>query len=84
MTLQSKAMASMAKLLSAARDLEANTSATPVLTRQRLLDAAAAGAARRSAWAQGLANALTALACAGSALWILAPGPGCSRPRLPR
>ena len=70
-TLQSKAMASMAKLLGAARDLEANTSATPVVTRQRLLDAAAAGAARRSAWAQGLANALTALACAGSALWIL-------------
>lgn len=70
-TLQSKAMASMAKLLGAARDLEANSSATPVLTRQRLLDAAAAGAARRSAWAQGLANALTALACAGSALWIL-------------
>ncbi|MFZ3414586.1 thiol reductant ABC exporter subunit CydD [Arthrobacter sp. 3Tela_A] len=70
-TLQSKAMASMAKLLSASRDLEANTSATPVLTRQRLLDAAAAGAARRTAWAQGLANALTALACAGSALWIL-------------
>ncbi|MGW9403584.1 thiol reductant ABC exporter subunit CydD [Arthrobacter sp. NPDC055585] len=70
-TLQSKAMASMAKLLSASRDLEANTSATPVVARQRLLDAAAAGAARRSAWAQGLANALTALACAGSALWIL-------------
>jgi len=70
-TLQSEAMASMAKLLSASRDLEANTSATRVVTRQRLLDAAAAGAARRSAWAQGLANALTALACAGSALWIL-------------
>lgn len=75
-TLQSKAMASMAKLLSASRDLEANASATPVLTRQRLLDAAAAGAARRSAWAQGLANALTALACAGSALWILALAQG--------
>ncbi|MER2136549.1 MAG: thiol reductant ABC exporter subunit CydD, partial [Arthrobacter sp.] len=70
-TLQSKAMASMAKLLSASRDLEANTSATRVVTRQRLLDAAAAGAARRSAWAQGLASALTALACAVSALWIL-------------
>ncbi|KPN18905.1 MULTISPECIES: thiol reductant ABC exporter subunit CydD [Arthrobacter] len=70
-TLQSKAMASMAKLLTAARDLEANSSSTPVVTRQRLLDAAAADAARRSAWAQGLANALTALACAGSALWIL-------------
>ncbi|MER2133854.1 MAG: thiol reductant ABC exporter subunit CydD [Arthrobacter sp.] len=75
-TLQSKAMASMAKLLSAARDLEANTSATPVVTRQRLLDAAAAGAVRRSAWAQGLANALTALACAASALWILALAQG--------
>ncbi|MFZ3452413.1 thiol reductant ABC exporter subunit CydD [Arthrobacter sp. 7Tela_A1] len=74
--LQSRAMAAMAKLLSAARDLEANSSSGPVLARQRALDAAAAQAARRTAWAQGLANAVTALACAGSALWILSLAQG--------
>ncbi|MCC3299098.1 thiol reductant ABC exporter subunit CydD [Arthrobacter caoxuetaonis] len=74
--LQSRAMAAMAKLLTAARDLEANSSSGPVLSRQRALDSAAAQAARRSAWAQGLANAVTALACAGSALWILSLAQG--------
>jgi len=69
--LQASAMAGMAKLLTAAPDLEANSSSAPVLDRQRSLDSAAAQATRRSAWAQGLANAVTALACAGSALWIL-------------
>ncbi|CEA07876.1 ATP-binding/permease protein CydD [Arthrobacter saudimassiliensis] len=67
--LQSSAMAAMARLLAAAPDLEANGSAGPVLARQRALEAQASAAVRRSAWAEGLANALTALACAASALW---------------
>ncbi|MBD8045020.1 thiol reductant ABC exporter subunit CydD [Arthrobacter sp. Sa2BUA2] len=70
-TLQSRAMAGMTKLLAAAPDLEGNSSSGPVLERQRSYDSAAAHAVRRSAWAQGLANAVTALACAGSALWIM-------------
>ena len=67
--LQSASMGAMARLLTAAPDLQANCAAGPVLARQRSLEADAAAAVRRSAWAGGLANALTALACAGSALW---------------
>lgn len=70
-TLQSRAMAGMTKLLAAAPDLEGNSSSGPVVARQRSYDSAAAQAVRRSAWAQGLANAVTALACAGAALWIM-------------
>ncbi|WP_246657793.1 thiol reductant ABC exporter subunit CydD [Arthrobacter yangruifuii] len=69
--LQARSMSSMARLLSAARDLEANSSSAPVLARQEQLEAAAAKAVRRSAWAQGLANALTALACSLSALYMI-------------
>lgn len=70
-SLQARAMAGMTKLLTAAPDLEANSSSGPVLDRQRSYDLAAAHAVRRSAWAQGLANAVTALACAGAALWVM-------------
>ena len=69
--LQARSMSSMARLLSAAPDLEANDSSAPVLARQEQLEAAAARAVRRSAWAQGLANALTALACSLSALYMV-------------
>ncbi|MCC3279612.1 thiol reductant ABC exporter subunit CydD [Arthrobacter sp. zg-Y40] len=69
--LQARSMSGMARLLSAARDLEANSSSAPVLARQEQLEAAAAKAVRRSAWAQGLANALTALACSLSALYMV-------------
>ncbi|WP_146068489.1 MULTISPECIES: thiol reductant ABC exporter subunit CydD [unclassified Arthrobacter] len=69
--LQSRSMAAMARLLDAASDLEANSSAAPVFARQQELDARASAAVRRSAWAQGLANALTALACSLGALYVL-------------
>ncbi|MFJ7751177.1 thiol reductant ABC exporter subunit CydD [Arthrobacter sp. NPDC097144] len=69
--LQSRSMAAMARLLEAAPDLEANRSAAPVFARQQELDARASAAVRRSAWAQGLANALTALACSFGALYML-------------
>ncbi|WP_104103044.1 thiol reductant ABC exporter subunit CydD [Arthrobacter sp. 08Y14] len=69
--LQSRSMAAMARLLDAASDLEANSSAAPVFARQRELDARASAAVRRSAWAQGLANALTALSCSLGALYVL-------------
>ncbi|MET4062036.1 ATP-binding cassette subfamily C protein CydCD [Arthrobacter sp. UYP6] len=69
--LQSRSMAAMARLLEAASDLEANSSAAPVFARQQALDARASAAVRRSAWAQGLANALTALACSLGALYML-------------
>ncbi len=69
--LQSRSMAAMARLLEAAPDLEANSSAAPVFARQQELDARASAAVRRSAWAQGLANALTALACSLGALYVL-------------
>ncbi|MCC3264555.1 thiol reductant ABC exporter subunit CydD [Arthrobacter gengyunqii] len=69
--LQSRSMAAMARLLSAAPDLEANSSSAPVFARQQELDARASAAVRRSAWAQGLANAVTALACSLGALYIL-------------
>ncbi|WAP50882.1 thiol reductant ABC exporter subunit CydD [Arthrobacter sp. ATA002] len=69
--LQSRSMAAMARLLEAAPDLEANSSAAPVFARQQELDARASAAVRRSAWAQGLANALTALACSLAALYMI-------------
>ncbi|MCC3271835.1 thiol reductant ABC exporter subunit CydD [Arthrobacter zhangbolii] len=69
--LQARSMSAMARLLAAARDLEANSSTAPVLARQQRLEAAAGQAVRRSAWAQGLANALTALACSLSALYMI-------------
>ena len=69
--LQSRSMAAMARLLSAAPDLQANSSAPAVFARQQELDARASAAVRRSAWAQGLANALTALACSAGALYML-------------
>ncbi|MDK1360981.1 thiol reductant ABC exporter subunit CydD [Arthrobacter sp. zg-Y1219] len=69
--LQSRSMAAMARLLSAAPDLQANSSAPAVFARQQELDARASAAVRRSAWAQGLANALTALACSLGALYML-------------
>ena len=69
--LQSRSMSAMARLLSAAPDLEANASASAVFARQQELDARAGAAVRRSAWAQGLANALTALVCSLGALYML-------------
>jgi ATP-binding cassette subfamily C protein CydCD len=69
--LQSRSMSAMARLLSAAPDLTANSSAEEVFARQQELDARASAAVRRSAWAQGLANALTALACSLGSLYIL-------------
>nr|WP_269440176.1 thiol reductant ABC exporter subunit CydD [Arthrobacter sp. zg-Y769] len=69
--LQARSMSSMTRLLSAASDLEANSSSAPVLARQERLEAAAAKAVRRSAWAQGLANALTALACSLAGLYMI-------------
>ncbi|MCQ2001186.1 thiol reductant ABC exporter subunit CydD [Arthrobacter zhaoxinii] len=69
--LQARSMSSMARLLSAATDLEANSSSAPVLARQQQYEAAAARAVRRSAWAQGAANALTALACSLAAVYMI-------------
>ncbi|MCC3290778.1 thiol reductant ABC exporter subunit CydD [Arthrobacter sp. zg-Y1110] len=69
--LQARSMSSMARLLTAAPDLEANSSSAPVLARQEQFEAAAARAVRRSAWAQGLANAVTALACSLAALYMI-------------
>ena len=69
--LQARSLAGMARLLSAAPDLQANNSAGPVFARQQELEARASAAVRRSAWAQGLANALTALACSLGALYML-------------
>ncbi|GAA3288513.1 thiol reductant ABC exporter subunit CydD [Arthrobacter citreus] len=69
--LQSRSMSAMARLLSAAPDLTANSSAPEVFARQQELDARASAAVRRSAWAQGLANAVTALACSLGALYVL-------------
>ena len=69
--LQSRSMSAMARLLSAAPDLAANSSAPEVFARQQELDARASAAVRRSAWAQGFANALTALACSLGALYML-------------
>ncbi|MCQ1995880.1 thiol reductant ABC exporter subunit CydD [Arthrobacter sp. zg-Y1171] len=69
--LQARSMSSMARLLTAASDLEANSSSGPVLARQEQFEAAAARAVRRSAWAQGLANAVTALACSLAALYMI-------------
>ncbi|MCC9145093.1 MULTISPECIES: thiol reductant ABC exporter subunit CydD [unclassified Arthrobacter] len=74
--LQARSMSSMARLLTAAQDLEANASSGPVLARQEEFEAAAAKAVRRSAWAQGLANAVTALACSLAALYMLSASQG--------
>nr|WP_269436566.1 thiol reductant ABC exporter subunit CydD [Arthrobacter sp. zg-Y895] len=73
--LQARSMSSMARLLTAAPDLEANSSSAPVLARQEQFEAAAARAVRRSAWAQGLANAVTALACSLAALYMISASP---------
>ena len=69
--LQAHSMAGMARLLSAAPDLEANSSSAPVLARQQQLEERASAAIRRSAWAQGLANAATALACSFAGLYMI-------------
>ncbi|MCQ1949810.1 thiol reductant ABC exporter subunit CydD [Arthrobacter sp. zg-Y859] len=74
--LQARSMSSMARLLTAASDLEANSSSGPVLARQEQFEAAAAQAVRRSAWAQGLANAITALACSLAALYMITASQG--------
>nr|WP_231703745.1 thiol reductant ABC exporter subunit CydD [Arthrobacter sp. zg-Y179] len=74
--LQARSMSSMARLLTAASDLEANSSSAPVLARQEQFEATAARAVRRSAWAQGLANAITALACSLAALYMITASQG--------
>ncbi|WP_081744598.1 thiol reductant ABC exporter subunit CydD [Arthrobacter sp. H14] len=59
------------RMLAAAEDLTANAVANTVRADVGKLDAALTSRLQRSAWAQGLANALTALACSLSALAML-------------
>lgn len=59
----------VAAALDARAELHANGAKQPVLDGIRALDADATGAARRSAWAEGLGQALTVAACGAGALY---------------
>jgi ATP-binding cassette subfamily C protein CydCD len=58
-------------MLAAAADLKANGVDGGVRAELRRLDARAGAAARRGAWALGLANAVVVLACAAAAVLVL-------------
>jgi ATP-binding cassette subfamily C protein CydCD len=61
----------VAAALDGRKDLQANNVASPVLFAIREADRSASAAARRSAWAEGLGQAMTVLAC-GVAAFIAA------------
>jgi ATP-binding cassette subfamily C protein CydCD len=74
--LHSEVLGGVAAALDARADLTANRVAAPLLTVLRETDRAATTAAQRSAWAEGLGQAVTVLGCSLAALWtgILAAG----------
>jgi ATP-binding cassette subfamily C protein CydCD len=67
-TLRSKVLRSTSGALDARAELHANGVARAVLTGLRTQDRAATGAAQRSAWAEGLGQAITTAACGTAAL----------------
>jgi ATP-binding cassette subfamily C protein CydCD len=66
--LRSGVLRRVAAALDARAELHANGAKQPVLDGIRALDRDATGAARRSAWAEGLGQALTVAACGAAAL----------------
>ncbi|MBD1541602.1 thiol reductant ABC exporter subunit CydD [Arthrobacter sp. IA7] len=67
--LRSGVLRRVAAALDARAELHANGAKRPVLDGIRALDRDATGAARRSAWAEGLGQALTVAACGAGALY---------------
>jgi ATP-binding cassette subfamily C protein CydCD len=67
--LRSGVLRRVAAALDARAELHANGAKEPVLDGIRALDRDATGAARRSAWAEGLGQALTVAACGAAALY---------------
>jgi ATP-binding cassette subfamily C protein CydCD len=67
--LRSGVLRRVAAALDARAELHANGVKQPVLDAIRTLDRDATGAARRSAWAEGLGQALTVAACGAGALY---------------
>ncbi|MFE4835098.1 thiol reductant ABC exporter subunit CydD [Arthrobacter sp. NPDC056691] len=67
--LRSGVLRRIAAALDARAELHANGAKEPVLDGIRALDRDATAAARRSAWAEGLGQALTAAACGAGALY---------------
>ncbi|MDQ0617972.1 thiol reductant ABC exporter subunit CydD [Arthrobacter globiformis] len=67
--LRSGVLRRVAAALDARAELHANGAKRPVLDAIRALDRDATGAARRSAWAEGLGQALTVAACGAGALY---------------
>jgi ATP-binding cassette subfamily C protein CydCD len=67
--LRSGVLRRVAAALDARAELHANGAKQPVLDGIRALDRDATGAARRSAWAEGLGQALTVAACGAAALY---------------
>ncbi|UVJ41102.1 thiol reductant ABC exporter subunit CydD [Arthrobacter sp. CJ23] len=67
--LRSVVLDGVASALDARAELSANGVAAAVLRRLRSGDRAATAAAQRSAWAEGLGQAVTVLACTLAALW---------------
>lgn len=67
--LRSGVLRRVAAALDARAELHANGAKQPVLDGIRALDRDATGAARRSAWAEGLGQALTVAACGAGALY---------------
>ncbi|WP_246021297.1 thiol reductant ABC exporter subunit CydD [Arthrobacter echini] len=74
--LKARMLNATSRMLTAARDLTANRAAEAVRADVGRLDEAMTARLQRSAWAQGLANALTALACSLGALVMLASADG--------
>ena len=66
--LRSGVLRDVAAALDARAELHANGVAAPVLAAIAAADRAATGASQRSAWAEGLGQALTVLACGTAAL----------------
>jgi ATP-binding cassette subfamily C protein CydCD len=67
--LRSGVLRRVAAALDARAELHANGAKQPVLDGIRALDRDATGAARRSAWAEGLGQAITVAACGAGALY---------------
>ncbi|MDP9694574.1 UNVERIFIED_ORG: ATP-binding cassette subfamily C protein CydCD [Arthrobacter globiformis] len=67
--LRSGVLRRVAAALDARAELHANGAKRPVLDGIRAMDRDATGAARRSAWAEGLGQALTVAACGAGALY---------------
>ncbi len=67
-SLRSGVLRHVAAALDARAELHANGVSAPVLNAIGRADRAATAASQRSAWAEGLGQALTVLACAGAAL----------------